>query len=171
MFVCTGNICRSPTAERLALRLAIEQQISSFSASSAGTHAVVGHRMHDSAARVLTKLGGSSRDFSARQLTKRVAGDADLVLTMTRAHRDAVLELAPSKLHRTYTLAEAATLVTKLDATTPVDLSTLRSLLPATEQMDIIDPIGQTDDVFETVGETILHFLGPVVSMCARSPG
>jgi protein-tyrosine phosphatase len=72
---------------------------------------VVGYPVQPNAALVLEKLGGDASGFAARQLTSRIASDADLVLTMTRAHRDAVLELAPHRLHRTFTLREAARLI------------------------------------------------------------
>ena len=43
MFVCTGNICRFPTCERLAAAYAAAQnEIIDFTASSAGTRAVIG---------------------------------------------------------------------------------------------------------------------------------
>jgi protein-tyrosine phosphatase len=64
-------------------------------------------------------------DFTPRQLASR-ASDADLVLTMTRAHRDAVLECTPRRLHRTFTLREAARLVSECDARDVAELAALR---------------------------------------------
>ena len=110
LFVCTGNICRSPMAERLAAAHSAQFQIPDFRASSAGTRAVTAHPIHHDAAVVLEKLGGNVSNFAARQLTSKIASDADLVLTMTRAHRDTVLEFAPHKLHSTFTLSEAGQL-------------------------------------------------------------
>ena len=104
--------------------------------------------MHPDAAVVLEKLGGTASNFSARQLTSRIASDADLVLTMTRAHRDAVLELAPHRLHRTFTLSEAARLVSECNARNVADLAALRPQLAAHELSDIPDPIGQDAEYF-----------------------
>lgn len=166
LFVCTGNICRSPTAERLANRYATQQGIPDFTASSAGTRAVIGHGIHPDAARVLQTLGGDTTGFTARHLTPKVAGSADLILTMTRRHRDSVLELAPHKLHRTFTLAEASQLLTGCGARTVAELANLRPQLASHEVLDISDPIGQSPEVFQAVGGQIANLLPPVIELC-----
>lgn len=166
LFVCTGNICRSPSAERLATAHASIQHIPDFAASSAGTRAVIGHPIHSDAAAVLQGLGGDPSDFAARQLTPKIAALADLIVTMTRGHRDTVLELAPQKLHRTFTLAEASALATKFQVRTIADLANLRPQLLASEAPDVLDPIGQSTDVFETVGQQIADLLPPVIDLC-----
>jgi hypothetical protein len=50
LFICTGNICRSPTAERLALVHNSGQPIPAFVSSSAGIHALVGSPSQPNAA-------------------------------------------------------------------------------------------------------------------------
>ena len=169
LVVCTGNICRSPTAERLAVTYAARLHIPDFVATSAGTHAVIGHPIHRDAAVVLQKLGGDASNFAARQLTAKVASDADLVVTMTRAHRDAVLELAPRKLVKTFTLIEAARLISDCNAKTIKDLSTLRPQLAAHKVPDVLDPIGQDADVSSRVGSQIAELLTPILELCRRS--
>lgn len=168
LFVCTGNICRSPTAERLARSLSVRVQLRDITASSAGTHAMIDHPIHPEAARFIAELGGDVADFAARQLTARIVSGADLVLTMTRAHRDAVLELAPHKLNRTFTLGEAALLATELDAAGIDDLAALRSHIPADRLTDIADPIGRSADFFAAVGAQIDHLLQPVLELCRQ---
>lgn len=169
LFVCTGNICRSPTAERLAAAYAAEEEFSDLRCSSAGTRAVVAHPIHHHAALVLQGLGGDASNFAARQLTPRICSGADLVLTMTRSHRDAVLERAPGKMQRTFTLVEAARLASERNAETIHDLAALRPSLSAGESLDIPDPIGQDADVFADVGVQIASLLPPVVELCRRS--
>jgi protein-tyrosine phosphatase len=134
--------------------------------SSAGTRAVIAHPIHHEAARVLENLGGEVADFAARQLTPKIASKANLVLTMTRAHRDTVLELAPHLLHRTFTLIEAARLATDFDARCVADLVELRPQLVGHELADIQDPIGQHPDVFAVVGSQIAELVRPVVELC-----
>ena len=46
-------------------------------------------------------------------MTTKIASGADLILTMTREHCDIALETAPRQLRRTFTLAQAARLVTE----------------------------------------------------------
>ena len=100
---------------------------------------MIGHPIQHDAALVLEKLGGEVSNFAARQLTSRIASDADLVLTMTRAHRDTVLELAPRQLHRTFTLSEAARLASECNARNVADLAALRPHLAAHELSDVPD--------------------------------
>jgi protein-tyrosine phosphatase len=166
LFVCTGNICRSPTAERLAALYSARFQIPDFRASSAGTRAVIGHPIHRDAALVVEKLGAEVANFAARQLTSRIASDANLVLTMTRAHRDTVLKLAPRQLHRTFTLSEAARLASECNARNLADLAALRPRLAGHEAPDILDPIGRSAEFFATVGSQIADLLPPILELC-----
>lgn len=129
---------------------------------------MIAHPIHPDAALVLEKLGGETTDFAARQLTPKIASDADLVLTMTSAHRDTVLELAPRQLHRTFTLSEAARLASECNARNVEDLATLRSQLAADGSSDIPDPIGQSQEVFATVGSQIAALLPPILELCRR---
>ena len=168
LFVCTGNICRSPTAERLAVAQAVRSGIPNFRASSAGTRAVIGHPIQREAAVVLEKLGGDASDFTARQLTSRIASAADLVVTMTRAHRDTVLELAPNLLRKAFTLTEAARLASECDAHSIAELAMLRPQLAARELSDIPDPIGQSAQIFATIGSMIAELLPPIIDLCGR---
>jgi protein-tyrosine phosphatase len=114
---------------------------------------------------VLETLGGDVSDFTARHLTSKVASQADLVITMTKTHRDAVLELAPRQLQRTFGLTEAAQLVADYGAESVADLATLRPRL-ARQPTDIPDPIGQDPDVFATVGAHIAELLPPILKLC-----
>ncbi len=162
LFVCTGNICRSPTAERLALT----HGIPGLTASSAGSRARVGHAIHPQAAGVLTRLGGDATGFASRQLNSRIASSADLVITMTRAHRDAVLELAPRQLRKTFTLIEAARLVTEYGAGNLADLAVRRALVGSEAVHDIPDPIGQSSEFFTQIGDQIAALLPPILQVC-----
>ncbi len=176
-------------AERLArayLDDALGASAAAFSVESAGTRAVVGREMEPSSAAALTGLGGDPRGFRARQLTAGMAGAADLLLTMTRQHRRAVLGLAPRALFRTYTLLEAADLLRGVDVTSlptesasaeqPVGLVRALGAQRATrrradrEQDDVLDPIGRHASVHQDVGELIAAALHPLVqALCVGS--
>ena len=92
LFVCTGNICRSPAAERL-LRRDLDRTVggiaglSGVHVSSAGTGALVGEPITPPMAQLVAGAGGDVERFSARQLTASIVRGADLVITMTSAHR------------------------------------------------------------------------------------
>ncbi|WP_395308261.1 hypothetical protein [Mycobacterium sp. AMU20-3851] len=85
---------------------------------------------------------------------------------MTGAHRDRVLELAPHRLKRTFSLPEAARLVEDLGAKNLVDLANLRPQLILSDIPDIPDPIGQSREVFTAVGGQIAALLPPVLELC-----
>ena len=169
LFICTGNICRSPTAERLAAAYAARHGVFDVTTSSAGTRAVIGHPIHQDAARVLDPMGADTANFAARQFTLKIATKADLVIAMTREHRDVVLETAPRQLRRTFTLIEAARLTTEFGALTISDLAALRPRLAANEPLDIPDPIGQSPEVFAAVGSQIAGLLPPIIELCRRT--
>jgi protein-tyrosine phosphatase len=90
-----------------------------------------GYPIQPFAARALEPLDGDASNFAARQLEPTIAASADLVLTMTKAHRDDVLKLAPQQLHRTFTLREAARLASECSARNVSDLAEFRPRLHA----------------------------------------
>jgi protein-tyrosine phosphatase len=172
LFVCTGNICRSPVAERVArayLDAVLGPEASAIHLGSAGTRAVVGSAVHPDSAAVLTGLGGDARGFAARQLTDGLVLGADLTLALTREHRRAALKRAPRGLSRTFTLLEAADLASRVPFETELPGATLaercRALVRemaagrvrrfSDARDDIPDPVGQPAAVHQDVGQTI----------------
>ena len=145
LFVCTGNICRSPLGERL---LSARLHRSEFEITSAGVMAMVGQGMDPEAAAQLRALGGDDSGFVARQITEQMVGTADLVLAATRAHRERILEERPGALRRTFTLLEFAHLVDQAKGDTPQELVSWvarhRSTTTLTD-LDIPDPYRRGD--------------------------
>jgi protein-tyrosine phosphatase len=177
LFVCTGNRCRSPLAERLSALWAEEAlgAAGEVVTSSAGTDAAAGEPMEERSAQALSELGGDPRDVVSRALDVADLEAADLVLTMTRQHRRRVLELVPRAMRRTFTLAEAAALLAIDDPATlavvPVadrtrGLATLldgaRASRAGGPEDDIPDPIGQPQDVHRSVAARIVRDLRPL---------
>jgi protein-tyrosine phosphatase len=118
--VCTGNICRSPVAERL-LQAGLDQVMpGGFVVTSAGTRAMVGDPMQPLSGDIVRTYGGNPDGFVARQLTSKILRGVDLVLTMTSGHRGEVLQLDASLLKRTFTIREFARMLDILDERAPV---------------------------------------------------
>jgi len=111
--------------------------------------------MEPTAAQTLSRLGGSSDGFVARQINPVIASSADLVLTMTEEHRDTVLKLSPRHLKRTFTLLEAAHIARSIGQGTVSELSAARGSVGRPENADVPDPIGRSAIVFGDVGNRI----------------
>lgn len=94
LFVCTGNTCRSPMAEALCRHLAARRGLD-VTCLSAGTAALPGDPAAAQATAIMDERGIDLKDHRARPLTSAAVNEADLILTMTAAHKDAVLKLAP----------------------------------------------------------------------------
>lgn len=101
--VCVGNICRSPTAEIL-LREALPNP--HFVISSAGIGALVGKPVDATAARVLIAHGHAVHEHQARQLSRAMLHEADLVLVMEKPHLEHVLQMAPEARGKVFLLGK-----------------------------------------------------------------
>ena len=87
LFVCHGNICRSPMAEFIFLDMLKKRGISGVTAASAATSAEeIGNPVHYGTAAVLRRLGIDYSDKRARQMTRRDAEDYDLLIGMDGAN-------------------------------------------------------------------------------------
>ena len=84
VFVCTGNICRSPTAHAvLRHKLSASARVLPVEVDSAGTHAYHAGQAADPRSQAVARQRGYDlSDLRARQLTKRDFERADLVLVM-----------------------------------------------------------------------------------------
>jgi protein-tyrosine-phosphatase len=93
LFVCTGNTCRSPLAEAIARREAIERGMTDVEVASAGTSAWDGAPASDGALLVAMERHLDIGNHRAQQLTKDVVASHDLILTMGPHHLERVLAL------------------------------------------------------------------------------
>ena len=99
MFVCTGNICRSPMAEGI-LRHMIgisrkNQNTVPIEVSSTGTSGITGHQASKTATQVAADHGVFIDDHLSSPLTEENVGRADLILTMTPEHREYIEDNFP----------------------------------------------------------------------------
>jgi low molecular weight protein-tyrosine phosphatase len=104
LYVCTGNLCRSPMAELLFRGWA--DPAADVVVSSAGLRAVVGHGIDTSSATALAQLGIDPTQHRARQFEPWMAAYADLILTANREHRDEVMTEIPMTFKRAFTMKE-----------------------------------------------------------------
>jgi protein-tyrosine phosphatase len=151
LFVCVGNVCRSPLGERLLAHRLEGRRLEGrrVEVASAGVAAMVGSAMTPESQHHLTSLGGSADGFVARQLTPAMVEESDLVLTATKAIRSRVLEDAPGALRRTFTVLEFAALLdvvgTQQDVADLVRTASEERSRATLDDYDIPDPYGRGD--------------------------
>ena len=186
LFVCTGNLCRSAVAERLTRMRAQEslgRAADAVHVASAGLEAPDGEEMHPHSAAALVRLGGDPAGFRARSFSPALATEADLVLTMTRLQRTAVLKQTPRGLRRTFTLLEAAGLLEGADLRGLADVALVdrgrelalrlhaaRAFRSSTSADDIPDPIGGRASAHRQAAETIDAALRPLAAVLLPQP-
>ncbi|MCA5893009.1 low molecular weight phosphatase family protein [Isoptericola sp. NEAU-Y5] len=159
LVVCTGNICRSAAAEHLLARGLDD----SVAPASAGTQGLPGWPVDPPVAARLAADGIDASAFRSRPLTAGMMAEADLVLTLTGAHRAAALELYPARVRQTLTLGELSRLASTLPAgavSGSTDAERLAALVEAAlarrplfvgagADDDVPDPYRRPDDEYE----------------------
>jgi protein-tyrosine phosphatase len=101
LFVCTGNICRSPTAEGVARGLALQHGVEHmFEFDSAGTHDYhVGEPPDPRTIAAATKRGYDLAPLRARRVTEFDFILFDRVLAMDRGHLELLRRSCPPAHH------------------------------------------------------------------------
>jgi RpiB/LacA/LacB family sugar-phosphate isomerase len=127
LFVCTGNVCRSPMAEGLFLHAV--QGHSDYRAVSAGLGAADGQPPSPYAVQAMKELGVDISSHRSRMLTADLARQSDFIFGMTHSHVDTISLLYPQVAEKTFLLRE-------FDSTLD------------TFEKDISDPIGGSYEVY-----------------------
>jgi protein-tyrosine phosphatase len=172
LFVCTGNICRSPTAEALARRELERHPGVPIQVSSAGSHALEGNPAASRSMLAAATRGASLERHFARELTRRRVRAADLILCMAAEHRPFVLSYDRAAAGRTFLLATFARVAGQWDwlATSPAGLVALAAE-HAREQDgdDIDDPLGQSPDAYAACAERLDGLVTPVIGALIKA--
>ena len=127
LFICTGNICRSPMAEGIFRHIMKGRR--DIQVMSAGIGAMEGQAPSPYAVQAVKELGIDISKQRSRQLTGELVQEADYIFGMTHSHVDTVLLLYPQAAEKTFLLRE-------FDDTLDIF------------EKDISDPIGGSYDVY-----------------------
>lgn len=163
LFVCTGNVCRSPMAEHL-LRAAVP----GIEVSSAGTGALAGEPMQPFALSTLAARGIDGAAFRARQLAPEHVEQADLVVAASREHRAAAVTLVPRAAARAFTVRELDRLLSAagpgddLVAAARGQRGLVRPERP--EDDDVRDPMGGPESGYVACAELLERSLARLVA-------
>jgi protein-tyrosine phosphatase len=180
LFVCTGNICRSPLSERM---FRARVSVPTLHVASAGTGALVGYGIDGPSGLVLREHGVNPEGHFARALTREIVHSADLILTAESSHRTIVLNAEPSLFRRTFTMREFARLGAELGPIIgpPSDDELLRERVarvsaqrgsvqpPEAGTDEIGDPYGAGLDFARIIGEQISTAVNGVIAALGLS--
>jgi protein-tyrosine phosphatase len=176
IFVCTGNICRSPMAEQMLIQKAEKNKLP-ITVVSAGVMAMTGDPMTPQSADAMTKRGFTPTKHISQDLTPQLLEEADLVLTATLDHRSAIARMLPKASKYSFTIDEFARLTSFLRAAPEFqeefkkkpketrdqylkramhEAVLLRGMVPTNlDPKDVIDPYGESIEVYSQVAEHI----------------
>lgn len=105
IFICTGNICRSPMAEALFKDKVQEHQLD-VNVSSAGLGALVNYPADKMAIQLMNQKQIDISNHRARQLTKEIVAENELIITMTQQQKQELENRFPQSLGRVFRIAE-----------------------------------------------------------------
>jgi protein-tyrosine-phosphatase len=159
LFVCTGNVCRSPMAEGF-LRSEATRRGLDIDVRSTGTHAWTGRAATIEGRKVMNEYGVSIDDFRTIELDRSLVDWADIIFGMSREHMRETLRAYPDVEAKTFTLKGFLEL---LGSVGPADntvawleaLAEEKRRLGSSIDADIDDPIGEREAAYRRVSAEI----------------
>lgn len=170
LFVCTANICRSPTMELLARDLVGGAAVE---VSSAGTHARDGQPMNPEMVATLPPGPAAYVDsFRSRHLTPDLLAGSDLVLTAEDVHRRHVLDDFPALHRKVFTLGQFAATIDDLPGLSGAELVREAGArrARAVPQHDVPDPYRRGTAAARAATGTITAMLSAIVPRLTGTP-
>lgn len=148
--VCTGNTCRSPMGEAILRRMLAERLECSdellpskgITVRSAGIAAMPGGLPSQQSVDVMQEMNIDITRHASQPVTDQLARHADIILTMTNGHRNAIVSQWPELAVRTHLFSNGNT--------------------------DISDPIGQSQSVYAGCAEQMKSYASHWVDLIIK---
>lgn len=176
LFVCRGNVCRSPLAEAILSTALSRAGVTGIRVRSAGVQALVGSPIDADTAKIAGKLGVDVSGHLARQLSAPDMHDADLVLASGRAERSEAVRFYPQAISSTFTIRQFGRLAAGIDLTRARDIETLiaelleqRGLHQIANPLDddVVDPFGRSRTLHHRAARQMI----PALSLLSHALG
>src|SRR3984957_9148048 len=120
LFVCTGNVCRSPMAEGLFRHMVANRP--DIRVRSAGVSAFPGQPPSPHAVEVLAELRVDISKLRSLPLSDELVRGASCIIAMTRSHMESIHYLFPEAAEKTFLLREFEDYAPSLDVSDPIGL-------------------------------------------------
>jgi protein arginine phosphatase len=159
LFVCTGNVCRSPMAEGF-LRWEAERRGIDIDVRSTGTHAWHGRAATFEGRRVMSEHGVPIDEHRTLELDQELVDWADVLLGMSREHVRETVRAFPDAARKTFTLKGFLELLPSLPPYEDTEswlqaAEQARDRAEAITDTDIDDPIGEREAAYRRVAAEI----------------
>ena len=151
LFICTGNVCRSPMAEGLFLDL-VEKNDADFVVKSAGVGAQNGQPPSENSVRAMQDLDLDITNQRSQMLTSELAAEADMIIGMTQGHVEMVNLMFPQAADKTFMLRE-------FDESLPI------------HEREIADPIGGSYEIYCLCRDQIREGIDSLLNSIKRNKG
>lgn len=165
LVVCSGNVCRSPYIAAI-----LRSSLPDLCIASAGTSALVGDLPGELVVKALADRGVDGNGLEpGRALTGRMARNARLIITATRAHRLFVSNLHRPAANRTFTLKELAHLLDPPPRENGIEGVVAQAALRATtfddlaRDEDLSDPYGLLWPAYQRMADEVDAALGVII--------
>ncbi|NAZ46778.1 low molecular weight phosphotyrosine protein phosphatase [Vibrio toranzoniae] len=94
LVVCVGNICRSPTGERVLQQLLPNKNIASAGIAAEKSR-LIGKPADDTAILIAAEHGIDVENHQSQQVTPQLCAQYDLILVMEKGHLEALTQISP----------------------------------------------------------------------------
>ena len=151
LFICTGNVCRSPMAEGLFKNL-VDQNKADLIVISAGVGAQNGQPPSENAIRAMQDLDIDISPQRSMMMTAALASEADMIIGMTHGHIEMVNLMFPHTAEKTFLLRE-------FDDSLPL------------HEREISDPIGCSYEIYCQCRDQIREGIDSLLKFIQKNNG